>query len=90
MSFDTSFYVSNIYLDRCFRPPNPVFLHGMKEKYFRAWHDIVPETPSIFEPTIEGAINAAKAYGELDGGQVLVTGSLYLVGGALRILEPAV
>lgn len=80
-------FTSNMYLDR---PPNPVLLEGMKENYFRAWHNIVPETPSIFEPTIEGAINAARTYGELSGGQVLVTGSLHLVGGALRILEPVI
>ena len=62
----------------------------MKEKYFRVLHDIVPETPSVFEPTIEAAIKAARAYGGHDGGKVLVTGSLYLVGGALRIIDPVV
>jgi len=60
----------------------------MKESYIRIWHSILPETPAVFEPTIEGAINAARTYGESNGGQVLITGSLHLVGGALRVLEP--
>ena len=72
---------SDIYLDRCFRSPNPLLLEGMKDDCFQAWHNVFPETPSFFEPTIEGAINAARTYSEADGGHVLVTGSLYLVRG---------
>lgn len=62
----------------------------MKEEYFRTWQSIFPETQAVFEPTIEGAINLARQYGESSGAQTLITGSLYLVGGALRVLEPEV
>lgn len=76
--------------DRCFRSPNPVFTAGMREEYLKTWHSVFPETQAIFEPTIEGAINLARQYGEPTGAQTLITGSLYLMGGALRILEPEV
>ena len=42
-----------------------------------------------FELSIEGALNLAKKIGDENGGmQTLITGSLYLIGGALRLLEP--
>lgn len=76
--------------DRCFRSPEPKSTTAMKEEYFRTWQSIFPETQAVFEPTIEGAINLARQYGESSGAQTLITGSLYLVGGALRVLEPEV
>ena len=60
----------------------------MRERYINICHGVLPETHTVFEPTIEGAINVAKNYGEPGGGQVFITGSLHLVGGALRVLDP--
>ena len=88
--FSVRFSISDFSLDRCYRPPIPDLPVGIKENYFRTWHSIFPETQAIFEPTIEGAINIARQYGEPSGAQILITGSLYLVGGALRVLEPDV
>lgn len=83
-------FISDACLDRCYRPPNPALTAGMKDIYLKTWHGIFPDTPAIFEPTIEGAINIARQYGEPNGVQTLITGSLYLVGGALRVLEPEI
>jgi folylpolyglutamate synthase len=41
-------------------------------------------------PTIEGAVKLAREIGAReDGMQVLVTGSLHMVGGALNVLRPS-
>ena len=61
----------------------------MQKRYIEAWQNISPETQTAFEPTIEGALNLAKFFDQGSGTRVLVTGSLHLVGGALRILEPS-
>lgn len=60
----------------------------MRDEYLKVWQDMLPETPAAFEPTIEGAINIAKTHSDTNGCRVFITGSLYLVGGALRVLEP--
>ena len=40
------------------------------------------------EPTIEGALDRAREIGNRGNGmQTLITGSLYLIGGVLRLLE---
>lgn len=62
----------------------------MQERYIAAWKSIFPETETAFESTVEGALNLAKSLDQGLGTQTLVTGSLYLVGAALRILEPHV
>ena len=80
--------VSNTCPDRSFQNLNPALVAEMREAYTRVWHSNFPDTPAVFEPTIEGAIDTARTSEESDSGQVLVTGSLYLVGGVLRILEP--
>ncbi len=77
---------SDEYPDRCFQPPT--IPNGMKESLIETWHSVFPDIPAVFEPTIEEAIDAARTYCGPDGGQILITGSLCLVGGALRILEP--
>ena len=46
-----------------------------------------PDTKKSFQPTIEGALRLAKSLDEGSGTASLITGSLYLVGGALRVLE---
>ncbi|EQL36415.1 folylpolyglutamate synthase [Blastomyces dermatitidis ATCC 26199] len=57
--------------------------------YSSIWKGLNPQGVVSCEPTIEGAIKFAKRMGALHGGmEVLVTGSLHLVGGALNILRP--
>lgn len=62
----------------------------MQQQYIDAWKSIFPQTQTAFESTVEGALNLAKSLDKGQGTQTLVTGSLYLVGAALRILEPHV
>lgn len=62
----------------------------MQKKYIDAWKCIFPETETAFESTIEGALDLARSLDRGFGTQTLVTGSLHLVGAALRILEPDV
>ncbi|KAL5364545.1 folylpolyglutamate synthase [Aspergillus floccosus] len=57
--------------------------------YTTVWNKFDPLAVVSSEPTIEGALKLArKIGGQASGMQVLVTGSLHLVGGALNILRP--
>jgi hypothetical protein len=52
------------------------------------WKGLHPNSKVFFEPTIRGALQKVKEIGKGHGSvQTLVTGSLYLVGGALSFLE---
>ena len=53
-----------------------------------AWQRIQPSTRISFEPTVGQAIQRAKSLDPSHGVSTLITGSLYLVGAALRTLEP--
>ena len=56
--------------------------------YGIVWNAINPEVEFSIKPTIEEALELAREIGNRGRGmQTLVTGSLYLVGGALTILE---
>ncbi|QSS62782.1 folylpolyglutamate synthase [Histoplasma capsulatum] len=56
--------------------------------YSSIWTSLSPKSVVSIEPTIERAIKLAKHIGTQQGGMdVLVTGSLYLVGGALNVLQ---
>ena len=58
-------------------------------EYIQAWKSVDPLVEITVEPTIEGALNLARKIGDRGhGSQTLITGSLYLVGGALSILQP--
>ncbi|KAL8856796.1 MAG: hypothetical protein Q9178_006633 [Gyalolechia marmorata] len=60
----------------------------LQKKYIEAYRTIDPDARISIVPTIEGALNLAREIGSRDNGmQTLVTGSLYLLGGALRLLE---
>lgn len=48
-----------------------------------------PHAKVSVEPTVEGALSLAKASDQGKGVHTLITGSLYLVGSALRLLEPS-
>ena len=57
--------------------------------YSSLWKAFDPQATVSTDPTIEGAIKQAKTIAAQEGGvQVLVTGSLHLVGGALNLLRP--
>ena len=77
------------HLDQCLKPPEKPFSLDVQMDYIEAWKSIDPVVDMTVETTIEGALKLALEIGNRDGGmQTLVTGSLYLVGGALSFLEP--
>ena len=79
--------LSHLHLDQSFRHTDQPFSTEKQEQYFDAWRSIFPETHMAFELTVEGALNLARSFDQGSGTQTLVTGSLYLIGSALRILE---
>ncbi|PLB54113.1 folylpolyglutamate synthase [Aspergillus steynii IBT 23096] len=57
--------------------------------YSSLWKAFDPQAMVSTDPTIEGAIKQARKIAAREGDmQVLVTGSLHLVGGALNLLRP--
>ena len=79
--------LSHLRLDRCFQNTDQPFPTDLQEQYSDAWKSIFPKTQTAFEPTVEGALKLARSFDEGFGTQTLVTGSLYLVGATLRLLE---
>lgn len=74
--------------DSCSKTPKKTFSLDLQEDYIEAYRCIDPDAHISIEPTIEGALNLAREFGNRDNGmQALVTGSLRLIGGALRLLE---
>ena len=64
-------------------------LQTIFERYEQTWRNIDAKAEISIEPTIEGALEIAKTIGDRGNRmQTLITGSLYLVGGALLFLEP--
>lgn len=61
----------------------------MQQHYIQAWREYQPDAEVSVELTVEGALSVARAVDRGAGMHTLVTGSLYLVGSALRLLEPA-
>ena len=60
----------------------------LQQNYIRAWSEYQPGVEISIELTVEGALNLARAVNRGAGMHTLITGSLYLVGSALRLLEP--
>jgi folylpolyglutamate synthase len=61
---------------------------NLHESYTNAWRSSDPVAEISIEPAIDGAIERARDIGfRHNGMQSLLTGSLRLVGGALRLLE---
>ena len=59
------------------------------QDYVKVWKAINPQVEFSVTSTIEEALERAREIGHRGlGMQTLVTGSLYLVGGTLTILEP--
>ncbi|KAL2270802.1 hypothetical protein VTJ83DRAFT_173 [Remersonia thermophila] len=71
---------------------NPADIEAMtvQRAFADKWRQLDPGADVRLAPSIEEAIDAARELaGEEDKAQVLITGSLHLVGGALGILERA-
>lgn len=74
--------------DPCSKIPEQPFSAELQKDYIEAYRSIDPDVRISTEPTIEGALNLARETGSRDDRMhALVTGSLYLIGGALRLLE---
>ncbi|KAI4229803.1 MAG: hypothetical protein L6R36_000590 [Xanthoria steineri] len=75
-------------MDPCSKIPEQPFSPELQKDYIEAYRSIDPDARISIEPTIEGALNLARDTGRGDDHMhALVTGSLYLIGGALRLLE---
>lgn len=73
--------------------PQEIKSMAIQRRFADKWTELDPAAEVQVLPTIEEAINYARRLGDGLGegqkAQVLVTGSLHLVGGALGILEGA-
>ena len=76
-------------LDRPFKIFQGCFLQEIQQEYVSAWRVFQPSADVSVEPTVEEALSLAKGFNQGQGVLALVTGSLYLVGTALRLLEPS-
>ena len=74
--------------DRCFEGNSESFVEDVQQQYIHAWREYQTDAQVSIEPTVEGALNLARMADRGAGMQTLITGSLYLVGSALRLLEP--
>lgn len=75
-------------LHHCSSPPKKPFSLDLQKSYVDAYRNVEPDVDVAIEPDIESALNRARRIGNgASGMQTLVTGSLYLVGGALRLLD---
>ena len=63
------------------------FAEEMQQHYIKAWREYQPGANVKVELTIEGALSLARAADRGAGIHTLITGSLYLIGSALRLLE---
>lgn len=75
-------------LDRCFKRNSESYVEDLQQQYVHAWREYQTDAQVSVEPTVEGALNLARKADRGAGMQTLITGSLYLVGSALRLLEP--
>ncbi|KAE8154567.1 folylpolyglutamate synthase [Aspergillus avenaceus] len=76
----------SVRFDKIMKPPLMAF-PGLCETYSSLWAKFDPEASVSMEPTIEKALQRARNIGEQNGAHIFVTGSLYLVGGALAFLR---
>lgn len=74
-------------LDKTLKVPETPFL-DLCTIYSSLWKETHPRAVVSTEPTIQSALRLAERISVQQGGmQALVTGSLYLVGGALNLLS---
>ena len=76
-------------LGRCTDSNRMSFAREMQQDYIQAWREYQPGAEVSVELTVEGALSLVRAADCGAGMHTLITGSLYLVGSALRLLEPA-
>ena len=76
-------------LGRCTDSNRMSFAEEMQQDYIQAWKEYQPGGEVSVELTVEGALRLGRAADCGAGMHTLITGSLYLVGSALRLLEPA-
>lgn len=75
--------------------PGAIVGMTVQNQFAAKWKSLDPEVSVAVVPSIEEALDYAKAFAEGNGQkvakevQVLITGSLHLVGGALAVLEGA-
>ena len=67
--------------------PDTVCSLRVQTTYAEIWRTLDNNTEVITTATIEEAMTRAQEIGAANGMQTLITGSLYLVGGALYIIE---
>jgi folylpolyglutamate synthase len=80
--------LTNPFPDKFLKVPETPF-PDFTDIYSGIWKKLDPKAKISNEPTIEAALNLARSEGRNHGGmEVLVTGSLHLVGGALNVLQP--
>ncbi|KIW25281.1 uncharacterized protein PV07_08472 [Cladophialophora immunda] len=73
--------------DKTLKPPDSI-LTDLPKQYCDLWRSIYPTARTRYLPSIEEALECAHSASlQRDGLQVLVTGSLHLVGGALYLLQ---
>jgi folylpolyglutamate synthase len=78
-----------MWADQSIKVSEPL-LHDVCASYTSVWKELDPQAMVTIAPTIEGAVRLAREIGDReDGTQVLVTGSLHMVGGTLSLLRPS-
>lgn len=75
--------------ERCMSDKHRPLDIEIQRQYTQAWREHQPDAKVSVELTVEGALRLARAADRGTGIQTLITGSLYLVGSALRLLESA-
>jgi folylpolyglutamate synthase len=69
--------------------PKNLWIPSQDHVYAEIWKRAQPDANIYFESTIQGALNVARKCGrDHNSMQTLITGSQYLVGGALSLLQP--
>ena len=86
---NTGYALINRSLGRCTPNTSRDFAEELQQHYIHSWREYQPDAKVSVELTVEGALGLARATDRGAGMNTLITGSLYLVGGALRLLEPA-
>ncbi|RAL05365.1 uncharacterized protein BO80DRAFT_461241 [Aspergillus ibericus CBS 121593] len=75
-------------IDKILRLP-PIPFSQFYSAYTSRWKRLSMDTLISGEPSVEGAIRLAREISnQRRGAQILVTGSIHLIGGALDILRP--
>lgn len=76
-------------LGRCMDSNRRPFAEELQQHYIQAWKEYQPEAEVSVGLAVEGALGLARAKDRGAGMHTLITGSLHLVGSALRLLESA-